>query len=55
MKYLLYFLLFILTFSAGLLSTHKPAEPHKLCYEQLKLAPMEMDGEEDWQRYEREF
>jgi hypothetical protein len=51
MKQLFHFLLFILTFSAGILSTHKPAEPHTLCQEELKLAPMEMD----WDRYEREF
>jgi hypothetical protein len=55
MKHIFGLLLFILTFSAGLLSTHKPAEPHTLCYEQLKLAPMEMDEPEEWQRYEREF
>jgi hypothetical protein len=51
MKYLLYLLLFTLTFSAGLSLSHEPAEPHKLCQEELKLAPMEMD----WDRYEREF
>jgi hypothetical protein len=55
MKYLLYFLIFILTFSAGLSLSHTPAEPHKLCYEQLKLAPMEMDADDtEWQKYEAE-
>jgi hypothetical protein len=51
MKHIFGLLLFILTFSAGLLSTHKPAETSQLCQEELKLAPMEMD----WDRYEREF
>jgi hypothetical protein len=55
MKHIFGILLFILTFSAGLSLSHEPAEPHKLCYEQLKLAPMEMDEPEEWQRYEREF